>query len=192
MTKRIAILTEEYFSPAEYRGFNTFFPQHGFAVEYLTHLWGQPSLTFGSYPEDGVVTEHVTVTREVAAADPNTYAGVILSSGYAMDRLRYQTNVAKGQPNLAPAVEFFRRAVTANVIIGAQCHSLWLACAAPETIRGRRVTCTHNVIREVEAAGAEIVYDGNGTADLVTDGRWVTAKHPGVLERFLKSYSSNI
>jgi len=196
MTATIAVLTEEYFSPAEYRGMQAFFPAHGYRVELLSHLWGQASLTFGSYPEDGVVTERVTVTGEVATANPADFAGVILSSGYACDRLRYQAKVAPGQVNRAPAVEFLRRAVAAGVPIGAQCHSLWLACAAPETIRGRRVTCTHNVITEVAASGAVIVYEGDGTADVVTDAApagaaaatWVTAKHPGCLDRFLAAY----
>src|SRR3712207_7285598 len=49
------------------------------------------------------------------------------------------------------------------------CHSLWLFCADRDLIEGRQVTCAHNIICDVENAGAEVIYDGDMTADLVID-----------------------
>src|SRR5262245_32168930 len=108
---KIGVLIEEHFDPAEYRRFNEYFPGRGYAVEYLSHLWGQHELRFRSNPTDGVVEEQVTVRLEVNDADPADYAAVLLIGAYAMDRLRYQARVKKGEPNQAPAVRFLRRAL---------------------------------------------------------------------------------
>jgi putative intracellular protease/amidase/ketosteroid isomerase-like protein len=189
----IGVLIEDHFDQTEFRLFNEWFPRHGYAVEYLTHLWGADSQTYGGNPDDGVVEEHVTVTTEVDDVDPADYAGIILIGAYAMDRLRYQVEIAgPRQPNTAPAVEFLRRAVAAGVKIGTICHSLWLFCADPALLAGRRVTCAHNIVCDVENAGAEVVYDGRSTADIVVDGNLVTARHPEVTERFMQRFVDEI
>lgn len=178
---KIGVLIEAHFDEHEYRRFNEFFPTHGYAVEYISHLWGQPRLTF----RGNDFTEEVTVTTEVAEIDPTDYQGIILIGGYAMDRLRYQEHPRQSQPNRAPAVEFLRRAVQADAKIGTICHSLWLFCAAPELLRGRKVTCAHNIIADVENAGGIVVFDGNETAVTYVDGNLITGRHPGVTEEFM-------
>ncbi|MER6472910.1 DJ-1/PfpI family protein [Streptomyces collinus] len=191
---RIAVLIEEHFDPSEFRDFNAFFPERGYAVDYVSHLWGQPSLTFGSNPDDGYVEEHVTVTLEVARLDPADYAGVVLIGAYAMDRLRYQVEVpGPGSRNKAPAVEFLRAAMAVpGLKVGTICHSLWLLCADRALLAGRRVTCAHNIVCDVENAGAEIVYADGGTADLVVDGDLITAKHPQVTREFMTAFVREI
>ncbi|MBT2405532.1 MULTISPECIES: DJ-1/PfpI family protein [unclassified Streptomyces] len=192
---RIAVLIEEHFDQTEFRAFNQYFPQHGYEVEYVSHLWGQPSLTFGSNPDNGYVEEHVTVTTEVASVNPSDYAGLILIGAYAMDRLRYQVEIAgPGSRNKAPAVEFLRAAMAVDGLkVGTICHSLWLLCADRELLEGRRVTCAHNIVCDVENAGAEVVYDGGyGTVDLVVDGDLITAKHPQVTREFMDTFVREI
>ncbi|MET8583017.1 DJ-1/PfpI family protein [Streptomyces collinus] len=191
---RIAVLIEEHFDPSEFRDFNAFFPERGYAVDYVSHLWGQPSLTFGSNPDNGYVEEHVTVTLEVARLDPADYAGVVLIGAYAMDRLRYQVEVpGPGSRNKAPAVEFLRAALAVpGLKVGTICHSLWLLCADRALLAGRRVTCAHNIVCDVENAGAEIVYADGGTADLVVDGDLITAKHPQVTREFMTAFVREI
>lgn len=183
---KIGILIEAHFDETEFRRFNEIFPAHGFAVEYLTRLWGQEQLTFKG--NDGMA--EVTVTQDVDKTDPAGYRGIILIGGYAMDRLRYQEHVRVGAPNRAPAVEFLRRAVRASdaagLKIGAVCHGLWLFCAAPELVRGRRVTCAHNIMDDVVNAGGELVFDGDQLADVHVDGYLVTGRHPGVVDAFLE------
>ncbi|MBF9070766.1 DJ-1/PfpI family protein [Streptacidiphilus fuscans] len=190
----IGVLIEDHFDSTEFRAFNEYFPAQGYQVEYLSHLWGQPELTFGSNPDDGTVDDHVTVTTDVLHVDPSDYAGIICIGAYAMDRLRYQPEVSgPNARNTAPAVEFVRAAMAApGVLVGAICHSLWLLCAAPELLRGRQVTCAHNIVCDVESAGAEVVYAGSGTADLVVDGELVTAKHPEVTGRFMSTFLEEI
>ncbi len=190
---KIGILIEEHFDLAEYQLFNSYFPQQGYIVEYLSHLWGKASLKFGSNPDNGYVEEEVEVMVEVNSVDPADYAGIIVIGGYASDRLRYQATVKPGQKNQAPAVVFLRQAMALPAVKkGAICHSLWLFCADSELIRHRRVTCAHNVICDVENAGAEIVYEGEGTATLVVDGDLITGKHPGVTEQFMAAFVQEI
>jgi putative intracellular protease/amidase len=190
---KIGVLIEEHFDPTEFRKFNEYFPQQGYQVEYISHLWGQPQLRFGSNPENDIVEEHVTVTTEVNNIKPADYKGIICIGAYAMDRLRYQANPKKGQPNQAPAVAFIRTAMqTEGVKIGTICHSLWLLCADPALLQGRKVTCAHNLICDVEGAGGEVIFDGDQTADLVIDGDLISGKHPGMVDKFMEMFVAEI
>jgi protease I len=190
---KIGVLIEDHFDPDEYREFNQFFPEKGYEVVYLSHLWGQPKLVFGSNPEDHVVKEKVTVSTEVNELDLSDYVGVIAIGAYATDRMRYQVKVAKGQKNNSPAVNFLRRATAAKHLkLGTICHGLWLWCADRDLIKGRKVTCAHNIVSDVENAGGEVVYEGDGTADLVIDGSLITAKHPAVNRKFMETFVAEI
>jgi putative intracellular protease/amidase len=190
---KIGVIIEDHFDSTEYRMFNEYFPKHGYEVEYISHLWGNKELHFGSNPENDVVEEHVTVTTEINDIDPSDYKGIIAIGAYAMDRLRYQVSVKKGQKNQAPAVAFIRKAMnTEGLKIGTICHSLWLFCADSDLIKGRKVTCAHNIICDVENAGGEVIFDGDMTADLVIDGNLITGKHPGVVDQFMKTFVEEI
>ncbi|ABG53931.1 ThiJ/PfpI [Trichodesmium erythraeum IMS101] len=186
---KIGVLIEDHFDSTEYRKFNEFFPEKGYEVEYITHLWGQKELHFASNPENNVIEEKVTVSTEVNDIKPSDYKGIICIGAYAMDRLRYQVNPKKGEKNQAPAVAFLRNAVnTENVKLGAICHSLWLFCADNEMLKDKKVTCAHNIICDVENAGANVIFDGEQTAELVIDGNLITAKHPGVTDEFMEKF----
>jgi putative intracellular protease/amidase len=190
---KIGVLIEDHFDPTEFREFNKYFPQRGYAVDYISHLWGNPELHFGGNPDTGVVEEHVTVKTEVNSVVPSTYKGIICIGAYAMDRLRYEEHPRKGQPNQAPAVVFLRKAMnTTGLKVGTICHGLWLMCADPKLLKGRRVTCAHNIICDVENAGADVVFEGDHTVDVVVDRDLITAKHPGVLDKFLDTFVREI
>ncbi len=182
---RIAVVIESHFDETEYRRFNEFFPEHGYEVDYVTYLWGQPELEFVGND----FTQRVTVTKDLADVDLADYRAVILIGGYAMDRLRYQEHPVEGQPNTAPAVEFLRDAArrmdAGELKMGTICHSMWLFCAAPEVLSGRHVTCAHNIMGDVESAGGKLVYDGDQLADTNVDGGLVTGRHPGVVDQFM-------
>lgn len=189
----IGVLIEDHFDPTEFRQFNSYFPQQGYQVDYISHLWGNPELHFGANPDTGVVEEHVTVKTEVNDVSPSDYKGIICIGAYAMDRLRYEEHPRKGQPNQAPAVVFLRKAMKAKgVKVGTICHGLWLMCADPKLLEGRRVTCAHNIICDVENAGGQVVFDGDQTVDIVVDQDLITAKHPGVLDKFLDTFVREI
>lgn len=190
---KIGVLIEDHFDMTEARKFNEYFPSRGYEVEYISHLWGNKELHFGSNPDNGTVEEHITVTTEVNDIDPADYSGIICIGAYAMDRLRYQTKVTKGQKNQAPAVMFLRKAAQdRNVKLGAICHGLWLLCADSDLIKGKKVTCAHNIICDVENAGGEVIYDGDVTADVVIDGNLITGKHPGIVDNFMEVFVQEI
>lgn len=187
---KIGVLIEEHFDPDEYREFNEFFPSKGYEVVYLSHLWNQPNLRFGSNAEGDEVKEHVVVTTEVNGLDPVEFKAILAIGAYATDRLRYQEKVKPGQKNNSPAVAFVRRAMaTPSVKMATICHGLWLWCADPDLIRGRKVTCAHNLISDVSNAGADIQYDleHETTADIVIDGNLITCRHPGVNKLFMET-----
>ncbi len=190
---KIGVLIEEHFDQTEFKRFNEYFPTRGYEVEYISHLWGNKELRFGANPDDGVIGAEVTVSTEVSDIEPEDYKGIIAIGAYAMDRLRYQVNVTKGQKNNAPAVAFLRKArATPGLKLGTICHSLWLFCADPDLLKGRKVTCAHNIICDVENAGGEVIYDGDVTADLVIDEDLITGKHPGVVDQFMEAFVTEI
>ena len=190
---KIAVVIEEHFDPTEYRRFNEYFPTRGYEVEYISHLWNNPSLRFGSNAENNKVEEEVTVTTEINDVDPSDYKGIILIGAYAMDRLRYQSNIKKGQKNQAPAVVFLRKAMEQEAKVGTICHSMWLLCADPDLLKGRKVTCAHNIVCDVENAGGEVIYTADDqTADLVIDGNLISGKHPGMVDEFMKVFVEEI
>lgn len=186
---KIGVLIEEHFDPIEFRKFNGFFPERGYQVEYLSYLWGNPQLHYGSNSEDQVVREHVTVTTDVTKVNPTDYKAVICIGAYAMDRLRYQEKVKKGQANNAPAVRFISKAMQEPTVkVCAICHGLWLLCVT-DLLRGRKVTCAHNLIADVENAGADLIYDeaNEETATVIIDGNLITGRHPGVVDVFVET-----
>src|SRR5207237_5827507 len=128
-----------------------------------------------------VIPPTVTVTTEIDDVKTSDFKAIICIGAYAMDRLRYQPTVKKGRPNQAPAVQFLRRVLqTEELPVGTICHGLWLLCADRSLLKGRKVTCAHTIVCDVENAGAEILYSGDRTADLVVDGNLVSAKHSAV------------
>ncbi len=185
---KIGVLIEAHFDETEFRRFNEVFPAHGYQVEYLSYLWGQDKLTF----KGNDFTQEVTVTRDINDVDLADYKAIILIGGYAMDRLRYQEHPQPGQPNQAPAVQFLRKAVErmddGQLKIGTICHSLWLFCAAPETLEGRKVTCAHNIMGDVQNANGTLVFDSDQLIDTYVDGNLITGRHPGVVEAFMQIF----
>ena len=112
-----------------------------------------------------------------------------------MDRLRYQASI-QGSSNTAPAVELLRAAVdrmdAGSLAIGTICHSLWLFCADPSLLKGRKVTCAHNIICDVENAGGEVVVVNGETVDTHTDGLLITGRHPGSVDAFIDLFLKTI
>ena len=190
--KKIGVLIEAHYDETEYKMFNEAFTKDGYEIEYLSYLWDQPNLTFTGNDHNS----EVTVDKCVTKIDINSYAAIILIGGYATDRLRYQSEIIPGKPNSSPAVEFLRKAAAqmekGKLKIGTICHSLWLFCADKSLLKGRKVTCAHNIVCDVENAGGIVEYDGAQTKDIVIDGGLITAKHPGVTEVFIQTLKSEL
>lgn len=192
---KIGVFIEDHFDMTEYRLFNKRFPASGYDLEYITNLWGNPTLQYGSNPDNGWVEEHLTVAKDVKDVSPSDYKGFLLIGAYATDRLRYSVKPEKGKPNDAPAVELLRKIMnTPGVKVGTICHSLWLLCADKALMNGRKVTCAHNIICDVENAGGDVQYGDDGTVGSVVDGDLISAKHPAftdeLIDLFLKEIES--
>ena len=155
----------------------------------MSHLWGQPPVFFRDSPDDGEIRSSVTVETGLATSDPADYCGFLLTGAYAMDRFRSETSPNKGQPNGAPAVELMR---SPGVKVGTICHGMWLLCADRALLEGRRVTCAHNIVCDVANAGAEVVFEGDATAELIIDGDLISGKHPGMVARFMDVFRAEI
>lgn len=180
---KVLVLTEEHYDETEFNVFNSFFPANGVVVEYASYLWGNSSLEF----EGNDKTSKVKVEICVSQVNLDDYKGLILIGGYAMDRLRYQPTLS-GSRNTAPAVELLRDAVqrmdAGRLAIGTICHSLWLFCADPTLLKGRHVTCAHNIVCDVENAGGHLVVTNGETVETHTDGLLITGRHPGAVDAF--------
>jgi putative intracellular protease/amidase len=190
--KKIGVLIEAHYDETEYNMFNAAFSQDGYEIEYLSYLWGQHDLTFAGNDNKS----QVTVSKCVTHVSIDDYAGIILIGGYATDRLRYQQDIQPGKPNTSPAVEFLRKAVAmmdaGKLKLGTICHSLWLFCADKVLLEGRRVTCAHNIVCDVENAGGVVEFEGTQTKEIVIDGGLITAKHPGVTALFIQTFKSEL
>ena len=190
MGKKVLVLVEEHYDETEYNVFNEFFPKQGIEVEYASYLWGNDSLTF----EGNDKTSKVEVGTCVSKVNLDEYAGLILIGGYAMDRLRYEPKL--GDKNKAPAVELLRQAVdlmdNGRLAIGTICHSLWLFCADTKLLKGREVTCAHNIVCDVANAGAEIMIKEGETIELHQQGLLITGKHPGCVDVFVEKFKDVI
>lgn len=183
---KIGVFIEDHFDMTEYRLFNKRLPSSGYDVEYITNLWGNPNLQYGSNPDNGWVEEHLTVSKDVKDVNPADYKGFLLIGAYATDRLRYTENPKKGKPNDAPAVELLRKVMrTPGIKVGTICHSLWLLCADKSLLEGRKVTCAHNIICDVENAGGDVQYGDDGTVGSVVDGDLISAKHPAFTDELI-------
>lgn len=192
---KIAVMIENHYDATELERFSSFFPNNGYQVDFVSHLWNTPSITFYSNPtDDGIVENKITVTKEINDIDPNDYVALILIGAYATDRLRYEDKVALGKRNDSPALQFLRKTIDTNCVkIGTICHSLWLYCADSSLLKGKKVTCAHNIICDVENAGGLVQYTEDGdTATTVVDGNLVSGKHPAVIEAFMNKLLQEI
>ncbi|QPN66306.1 DJ-1/PfpI family protein [Synechococcus sp. CBW1006] len=188
MPKKVLVLIEEHYDETEYNVFNDFFPSVDIEVEYASYLWGNDTLNF----EGNDKTSNVEVSLCVSKIDLADYQGLILIGGYAMDRLRYEETL--GATNQAPAVQLLRKAVSlmdqGNLAIGTICHSLWLFCADPSLIKGREVTCAHNIVCDVANAGGNIMVNAGSTVELHQQGLLITGKHPGCVDIFVERFKT--
>lgn len=190
---KIGVFIEEHFDMTEYRLFNRRFPAAGYELEYISTLWGNTSLQYGSNPDNGWVEEHLTVSKDVKDVNVSEYKGFILIGAYATDRLRYTVKPEKGKPNDAPAVELARKIMsTPGIKLGTICHSLWLLCADRSLLEGRKVTCAHNILCDVENAGGEVQYGDDGTVGSVVDGDLISAKHPAFTDELIDIFLKEI
>ncbi|GGK99671.1 DJ-1/PfpI family protein [Mangrovihabitans endophyticus] len=164
---KVAVLLESDYYEHEIWYYSYRFPEEGIEVDYLTRLWGQPSLTFTGHEYKAPFACDKSF-EDMSDEQLRSYAAVIVPSAFVADRLRYSADLAQ----LPPATRFLQRAFAEpGIVKGVICHGLWLLSRTPELVRGRRVTCHPNLYGDALNMGAQYVDD-----DVVTDGDLVTAR----------------
>ena len=165
--RKIGILLENRFIDHEIIYYSNRFNEEGITVEFLTRMWGQPSLTFKGI-ELGM---EVTVDKSFESINDEKlaeYSAFIVPAGYVADMLRY----AEKPGELAPAVQFIKHImVNKSILKCCICHSLWIFDHIPEILKGRKVTCHNNIIGSVKNTGAVYVDE-----DIVIDDDLITAR----------------
>ena len=191
-TRKIAILIESHYDGNETAAFETFFPVKGYEIEYISNLRGAEEKVF---VDNNNPSNTITVTKDISQVQLDDYAGLFLVGGYAMDMLRYEVEVEEGENgqsrDLPIASEFAKNALAnTKIIVGSICHSLWIFTPVPECLKGRTVTCGHNVMYDVINAGAKLDYSGphKKLAAVCIDGNLVTGRHPFVVQEFMDRY----
>jgi protease I len=168
--KKVAILIESDYYENEIHYYEHRFPEEGIQIDFLTRLWGKPSLTYTGH--EMKTPFYVDRSFETVSDDDlRAYSAVIVPSGIVADRLRYTQDVDA----IPPATQFLARAFAEPAVLkGIICHGLWLLAPRTDLIKGRPVTCHNNLIGDAKAYGA--LYTNE---DLVVDGDLVTARTGG-------------
>ena len=176
--KKVAVLMEADFYEPEIWYYARRFPEEGAEIHFLTRLWGQERLTFAGH-EWKCPFEVDESFENMDDETLRSYAAIIVPSAFVSDRLRYTPDVTK----LSPATEFLKRAFAEpGIVKGIICHGLWLVAAAPELVRGRRLTCHNNLYGDARNMGAQYMDE-----DVVIDGDLVTGRTGGHAHQFARA-----
>jgi protease I len=190
--KRVAVLVETEFIPAEIDCYQTRFPELGAQVDLLTYLWGKPQreLICDIDDPDKPVKDLRTllVTKDVANANPDDYDIVIMVANYCAVRLREIMPMGSlgsvAEVATPPAVQFFARAMeNKHTVKGAMCHALWILTPRPDLLRGRRVICHTVVLADIINAGATYA----PSSHVVIDDDLVTARSGADLDAYFNA-----
>jgi putative intracellular protease/amidase len=140
-----------------------------------TDRWHHRYFVNESVKAERCLTPEAAANQHKNFADPNDYDAIILIGAMAMDQLRYVDQATPNGPNESPAVAYIRRIMESNkarrdgkqgafgheIKVAAICHSLWLLTGSG-LLKGRNVTCGHNLIGDVKNAGGVLQWTPHG------------------------------
>lgn len=153
----------------------------------MTYLWGKEERVIVSDVDSPDKQIHqMTITKEIAAANPNDYAIVLTAANYVAVRLREISpmgSLANAELVRSPAAVRFMASAMMNpaVVKGMLCHALWILTPTPELLCGRKVICHTVVLSDVLNAGAIYIPD---ESHVVVDNDLVTARSAADLETY--------
>jgi protease I len=202
--KKIAVLVESEYIPAEIAAYQQRFPELGATVDLMSRLWNQPSARFVSdVDEVGKSLAYLDVSIDFQTVNLHDYAAVIMSANYTSVRLRYfepptGQPISPAQTRTAPAVQFFAEAMAdAQIIKGFLCHGLWILTPMPELLKDRRVICHEVVLADITNAGAIYLPPppdaaANDPRNIVIDGDMVTGRAGHDVDAFIDAVARQI
>lgn len=180
--RKVAVLLEHHFE-ADLQRMRDRFSGRGIVLDCVSHLWGLDSLRF----HDLDFRNAVDVDIEIERVDLADYSAVLIPDGYAADRLRYQNTFSA--VNNAPATRFVRAAVERGLVLGVSGFGIWLLTAAPDLLRGKRITTRPEAVADARNAGAAIV---DGSPGVWVDGKLVTSVSAAATDAFVDQISEQI
>ena len=180
---KIAVIVESHFDENETVALERRCKEEGYQYEYVSTLWGNDFLEF----QGNECHDPIRVFKDIDSVNIDDYVCFFFVGAYCMDRLYYQANPQKDQPNQSPVVNLIRKLAANEKICATICHSLWAFACAPEVMSGKKVTCAHNIIDHVINAGGVVVYNKNGVGTVpVCEDNWLlSCNHPNEMETFL-------
>lgn len=185
--KRVAVLVETEYIPIEIKFYCDYFSKLGAEVDLMTYLWGKEErIIVSDVTEPNGQVEQLTVTKEIADANPNDYAIVLTAANYVACRLREippMGSLADASLVRSPAAVRFMASAMMNpqIVKGALCHALWILTPVPELLNGRKVICHTVVLADVLNAGAVYVPD---ESHVVVDRDLVTGRSAADIEAY--------
>lgn len=188
--KKVAVLVETEYIPAEIKFYQEFFVKYGAKVDLMNYLWGKTERVIVSDVDNETKSlEKMTIKKEIAQANPNEYAIVLCAANYVACRLREIPPMGSlGDASLIrspSAVRFMASAMmNPSIVKGALCHALWLLTPTPELLKNRKVICHTVVLADVLNAGAIYIPD---ESYVVIDKDLVTARSASDLEIYGKA-----
>ncbi len=164
---KVAILIESDFYENEIFYYESRFKEEGIEADFMSRLWGKSQLTFEGH---GLKAPFICTKSFENMSDQTlqSYAAVIMPSGYVADRLRYTEDINK----LPPATELMKRAFGfQNILKGIICHGMWIMSPVPELVKGRKAVVHNNILGDAKNMGIDYVNE-----DLVVDRDLITAR----------------
>jgi len=189
---RVAVITGPQFDNLEHFEIIQYFASRNYTVDVMSDLKGKEEAEFhGNDPDK--LGKTIKVKKDIAKMNVVDYDAVLVVGGYCSAYLRAPETFEEGVES--PTIQFMRKAVTAmdasedGPVVGVHCHSLWLLAAAPDLMKGRKVTSNHNVVWDVINAGAEVQFteDGSRTLDYFVDGKFVTGRERATTGAFCEA-----
>jgi len=188
--KKIGVLVESLYIPDEIAAYQQDFATLGAEVHLMSRLWEKPSQTFSSDPDGTDHIQKLVVSIDFQKVRLEDYAAIIMAANYTSVRLRYFQPPEEPQPQDAPAVKFFARAMSnPNIVKGALCHGLWILTPRPQLLRGRRVICHEVVMADV--LNAEAILTSSPTK-VVVDNDLVTGHSKNEVHTFIQVIAEQI
>ena len=171
----IGIIIESHFDEIEVQYLQERLPKEGYRLELISFLWGNKMLEF----QGNECNDPMRVYKDINSVNLDDYVAFFFVGAYCMDRLRYEVVRKANTPNHSPVVQLVRKIAAAKKTCATICHSLWAFVCAQEVIKGKQVTCAHNIVDDVQNAGGQVMYGGadGGTIETHEDGWLVSGKH---------------
>ena len=180
---KFAVILESHFDEGEIVAIDKKCKKAGYEYEFVSRLWDQPFLEF--YGNE--CCDPIRVFKDIDTVNIDEYVCFFFVGAYCMDRLYYQSEPKKGEINHSPVVKLIQKLAEKKKLCATICHSLWAFICVPELLKGKNVTCAHNIVDHVTTAGGEVVYNTNGvgTVPIYEDAWLLSCNHVSEVENFL-------